>query len=196
MAEEEQAEAKSVRSLFGSDHSGSSRQKRHHDDSHEHFPYQPLPGSVDHFSDQRHFLSYHDDDKNEIWRPRFFHPDGAPILNGDVSRNPAIGRAIMQALDTPADVHRQFQYSFQDLEGMGNAASILYKEAPHGTLCQLQPAIKERDKFKYLYEKAFKERDEEKKEKEKTLRELEALQFDLHASPQVQSEVDKLTAKV
>ena len=102
----------------------------------------------------------------------------------------------MQALDTPADVHRQFQYSFQDLEGTGKAANILQKEAPHGALCQLQPAIKERDKFKYLYEKAFKERDKEKKEKEKTLRELEAFQFDLHASPQVQSEVDKLTAKV
>lgn len=41
----------------------------------------------------------------------FLRPDGVPILNGDVSHNPPIVSAIMQALDTPTYIHRQFQYS-------------------------------------------------------------------------------------
>ena len=63
-------------------------------------------------------------------------------MNGDVSRNPPIGRGIMQALDTPADIHRQFQYSLSDLESMGNAAGILHEEAHHGAVHQFRPKRK------------------------------------------------------
>ncbi|GMN62145.1 hypothetical protein TIFTF001_031224 [Ficus carica] len=111
MTEEERADVHGMHSHSESDHLCSFRQKRRCKDPYENPSYRPLPEGIDRLGGQGNFIAYHDDNETEIWHPCFLRPSGVPVLNGDVPRNPHIGRVIKQALDTPTLIHWQFQYS-------------------------------------------------------------------------------------